>query len=78
MALDRNGGDDGGDGSDRPVTVTLINRKEVKMKKVIVSTLALVLLTVVTGCTVLTPSGEGYNSNSYDRGSFGGGGHSHH
>lgn len=48
------------------------------MKKVIVSTLALVLLTVVTGCTVLTPSGEGYNSNSYDRGSFGGGGHSHH
>lgn len=47
------------------------------MKKMIVSTLALVFLTVVTGCTVLTPSGEGYNSNSYDRGSFGGG-HSHH
>ena len=44
------------------------------MKKMIVATLALVLLTVVTGCTVLTPSGESYNSS--DRGSFGG--HSHH
>jgi hypothetical protein len=42
------------------------------MKKLIVSTLALVLLTVVSGCTVLTPSGESYNS----QGSFGG--HSHH
>ena len=46
------------------------------MKKMIVSTLALVLLTVETGCTVLTPYGEGYNSHSYDRGNFGG--HSHH
>lgn len=47
------------------------------MKKLIVSAFVLVLLTVVSGCTVLTPSGEGYNGNSYDRGSFGGG-HSHH
>ena len=45
------------------------------MKKMIVWTLALVLLTAISGCTVLTPSGEG-NSNSYDQGSFGG--HSHH
>lgn len=46
------------------------------MKKLIVSVFVLILLTVVSGCTVLTPSGEGYNGNSYDRGNFGG--HSHH
>ena len=46
------------------------------MKKMIVPAIVLTLLTfmIMAGCTVLTPSGQGYNS--YDQGSSGG--HSHH
>lgn len=46
------------------------------MKKIIVIA-ALAILSLMTGCTVLTsPFGAGENKDSYDQGSFGG--HSHH